>query len=149
MNLRGTGQNWLWRLNNSELQDCIFDLTHDVLVARMKKVASSSAVGPGVPVILSLAINGMKLAKVLEVSASHKAIIGGAFPNHVFDISNLPKDNVNNVIAGTSESVNINNAMEVKLAVMSFRSTASVVPPSVIVAAHPQGTNETSNLCRS
>ena len=37
----------------------------------------------------------------------------------------------------------INKAMEVKVAVMSFQSMASGVPPSVIVATQPQRTNET------
>ena len=119
-NLRGPGECWVRRLNNSEVQDCIFNVTHDVLVARTKKVAAASAVGPCVPVTFSLVIDATKVAKLLEVSASHKAIIGDAFPNHVFDISYLPKDDVNNVIAGTSESVNINKSMEVKVEVMSF-----------------------------
>ena len=80
--IRGPGQRWVLRINNSEVQDCIFDVTHDTLVAIMKKTAVTSAVGPGVPVNFYLAINETKSAKVLEVSASHKAIIGRAFPNH-------------------------------------------------------------------
>ena len=64
-NLRGPGQCWVWRLNNSEVHDCIFDLTDDVLVTRMKKAAASSAVGPGVSVTLSLAIDSTKVPKVL------------------------------------------------------------------------------------
>ena len=63
----------------------------------------------------------------------------------MFDISDLPKDDVNNVIAGTSEPVNINKATEIKVAVMSFQLTALGVMPSVIVSAQPQETNETSN----
>ena len=80
------------------------------------------------------------------MSASHKSIIGVAFPNHVFDISKLPKDGVKNVIGGTSELVNINKATEVKVVVIYFQSTASGVPPSVIIAAHQQGTNKTSDF---
>ena len=112
----------------------------------MKKAAAASTVGSLVPGTFSLAIYATKVEKVLEVSASHKAIIGGAFPNHVFDISDLPKYDVNNVIAGTSESLNIKKAMEVKVAVVSFQSTALGVPSSVIVAAQTQRTNETSNF---
>ena len=98
------------------------------IVERMKKASAASAVGPGMPVTFSLDIDATKVEKVLEVSASNKETIGGAFPNHVFDISDLPKDDINNVIAGTSESVNINKATEVKVAVMSFQSTSSGVP---------------------
>ena len=89
-NIRGPGQRWVRRLNNSEFQDCIFDVTHDVLVERMKKAAAASAVGPGMPVTFYLEIDATKVEKVLEVSASHKAIIGGAFPNHVLNIYDLP-----------------------------------------------------------
>ena len=30
-------QHWVRRLNNSEVQDCIFDITNNILVAIMKK----------------------------------------------------------------------------------------------------------------
>ena len=80
------------------------------------------------------------------MSASHKSIIGVAFPNHGFDISNLPKDDVNDAISGTSVLVKINNSTEVKVSVMSFQSTASGVLPSFIVASQLQGTNKTSNF---
>ena len=89
-------------------------------------------VSPGMPVTFSIAINATKAEKFIEVSAFHKAIIGGAFPNHEFDISNLPKYDVNSVISVTSLLVKINKAMEVKVTVMSFRSMAEDVPPSLI-----------------
>ena len=54
---------------------------------RMKKDAASIVVGTGGTVNLSLAIDATKVAKFLELSYSHKAIIGGALSNHVFDIS--------------------------------------------------------------
>ena len=145
-NLRGPGQHWLRRLNNSEVQYFIFDVTHDVLLARMKNTAAASAVSPGVPFTFYLSIDATKVAKVIEVSASHKSIICGAFPNHVFDISNLPKDDVNNVIAGTSELVKINKATEVKVSAMYFQLTTLGVPPSVIVDSQPQGTNKGRNF---
>ena len=66
----------------------------------------------------------------------------------MFGISNLPKDYINTVIEGTSASVKINKAAEVKVAVMSFQSMAAGVPPSVIVAAQPQGTNETIDFVK-
>ena len=67
----------------------------------------------------------------------------------MFDISDLPKDDVNTVIAGTSESVKITKATEIKVAVMYFHLKAEGVPPSVIVADQPQGTNEKRFFCRS
>ena len=118
-NLRVPGQRWVRRVNNSEVQDCIFDVKHDVLVAIIKKAAAASAVGPGVPVTFSLYIDATNVAKVLEMSALHKSIIGGIFPNHIFDISDIPKDDVNTVIPGTSASVKINKATEVKVAGMT------------------------------
>ena len=89
-----------------------------MLVARMKNSAASRAVFPGVPVTFSSSIDATKVEKVLVVSSFHKAIIGGSFTNHVFDISNLPKDSVNTVIAGTSASVKINKFADVKVAFM-------------------------------
>ena len=71
----------------------------------------------------SLSIDATKAEKVLEVSASHKVIIGGTLPNHVFDISNLPKDEFNTIITGTSALVKTNKAKEVKVEVMSLQFT--------------------------
>ena len=79
----------------------------------MKKAAEASVVDPGVPVTFYITINALKVSKVLEVSASHKSIIDGAFSNHVFHIYNIPKDEVNTVIAVTSASLKINKATEV------------------------------------
>ena len=145
-NIRGPDQCWVQRLNNSEVQDCIFDVTHDMLLARTKKAAAANTVGPGAPVTFYLAIDATKVEKVLDMSASQRAIIGGTLPNHVFNISDLPKDGVKAVISGTSASVKINKAAEVKVTVISFQSTAADVPPSFIVSGRPQGTNETSNF---
>ena len=69
----------------------MFDVPHDVLVERMKKATAASAVDPGVPVTFYISIDATKVAKVLEVSDLHKEIIGDELPNHVFDISDLPK----------------------------------------------------------
>ena len=40
----------------------------------------------------------------------------------------------------------INDVTELKVAVMSFQSTAAGVPPRVVVTAQPQGNNETRNF---
>ena len=148
-NIKLPGQRWVWRLHDSEVQDCIFDVTHDVSVARMKEAAAASAIGLGVPDNFSLAIDTINVEKVLEVSALHKSIIGGAFPNHVFSICNLPKDYVKKVIVGTSVSVKINKSTEVKSAVMSFQLTSAGVLTSVVVDAQPQGTNNMSNFVKN
>ena len=65
----------------------------------------------------------------------------------MLDIYDLPKYDVNNVIAGTSESVNINKATEVKVSVMSFQLTSLGVPPIVIVAAQSQELTRQAILC--
>ena len=98
-----------------------------MLVARIKKEAVASAVGPGVSVPFYIAIDATKVARVIEVSDSYKAIIGGAFQNHMFDISDFPKDDFNTVIAGSSALVKINKVTEVKFAVMSLQLTSSGV----------------------
>ena len=148
-NIRGPGQRWVQRIKNNEVHDFIFDVTHDVLVAIMNKSDTASAVGLGVPVTFYLDIDATKVEHFLEVSASHKAIIGDSFPNHVFDISNLPKDEVNTVISVTSALVKTNKATEFEVPVMSFHSTPAGVQPSVIVDAQPQGTNNMRNFVQN
>ena len=87
----------------------------------MNKADADRAIGPGVPVTFSISVNETKVTKVLKVSTSHKSIIGGVSPNHFFDISDLPKDDVNTIITGTSVSVKITKATEAKVSFMSFQ----------------------------
>ena len=94
----------------------------------------------------TLAIDATKVAKLLEVSSFHKGVIGGAHPNQNIDISNLSKDNVDAILQGTFGSTEICEATEIKVAIMSFQSTAPGMPPSIVVAARPQSNNECSDF---
>ena len=70
-NIRGPGQRWVQRFNIIEVQDCIFDYTHDGLFSRINKADEASAVGPTLPITFSIAINVPNVETVLKVSASH------------------------------------------------------------------------------
>ena len=53
----------------------------------------------------------------------------------------LSKDDINAIIGGTSKSMKLEEANEVKVSIMSFQSTKSGMSSSVIVAARPQSNN--------
>jgi hypothetical protein len=64
------------------------------------------------PVIFSLSYDATKTPKVLNLSSTHNAILGGAYPDHYIPIDNMDGDTVNAKLAPDS---NIVRANEVKV----------------------------------
>ena len=57
-----------------------------------------------------------------EVYSTYKAIIGGSHPIHKVDVHGLSKDDINAVIDGTSKSMKLEEANELKVSSISFQS---------------------------
>eukprot|EP00978_Attheya_sp_CCMP212_P004720 scaffold10357_cov66-Attheya_sp.AAC.6 len=121
-----------WKLNAQDRSSCILDDDHNIVVSRMKNAIADRAIDDKTP-----------------VSSTYKAIIGGAHPNHKVDVTGLLNDDINVILDGTSKSIKLEEANEVKVAIVSFQSTKPGVSPSVIVAAHPQSNNETSDFVQA
>ena len=65
------------------------------------------------------------------------------------DIYGLSKDDINSSIEGTSKSMKLEEANEVKVSIMPFQSTKPGVSSSVIVDACPKSNNETSEFLQA
>jgi hypothetical protein len=148
-NLQGPGKRWMQRLNARDRSSCILEDEHNIIVNRMKNAMATRAIDDKTPVTFSLAIDATKVAKVLEVSSTYKAIIGGTHPNHMVSVNDLSEDDIAAILNGTSKSISIEDATEVKVAIMSLQTTRGGVSPSVIVAARPQSNNESSDFIQA
>eukprot|EP00957_Ditylum_brightwellii_P178697 13611206-Ditylum_brightwellii.AAC.2 len=112
----------------------------------MKDAVAKRVIDDNTPVIFSLAIDATKVAKVCEISSTYKAIIGGAHPSHMVNVESLPNHDIAVILNGTSKSIKIEEATEIKVTIMSFQTTKGGTSRSVIVAACPQSNNESSNF---
>ena len=97
-------------------------------------------------VALSLALDATKLVAAIEVSTSHRKIMGGAYPNHIICTENLDKEEIDNILKLKPSNMTLEKATEVKVAILSFQSSPIGVPPSIKVAARPQSNNECSQF---
>lgn len=87
--------------------------------------------------------------KVLELSTAYKAIVRGASPSHIIDVHNISKTEIKDILNGTSKSFQVKEATEVKVAIMLFQWLPPGMSPSVVVAARPQTTNESSDFVQA
>jgi hypothetical protein len=101
----------------------------------------------GLPVAFSLAIDATKVPRVIEASSGYKAIVGGEFPKHMISVAGKKKEEVELILEGKDQSYGkIVAASEVKVTVMSFQHSPPGVPPTEIVAARPQGNNNSNDF---
>ena len=97
-----------------------------------------------------------KVPQLLEIAYEYKAVIGAEYPDHLIDISNLDKNDVDAILANNpmgdgekkcGSQLKNKPASEVKVAVLSFQPNgAKGIPPTAVVAARPQGNNESNDF---
>ena len=74
-------------------------------------------------VAISLGFDGTKVPQHLQVDYSHKAIVGGVYPDHFIDMSKLAEAEVKAILDPDSSIV---RAKEVKVAVVSFQCPGEI-----------------------
>ena len=85
-------------------------------------------------VAISLGFDGTKVPQHLQVDYSHKAIVGGVYPDHFIDMSGLTEAEVKAILDPDSSIV---RAKEVKVAVVSFQYPGEIRNPyNVILFYH-------------
>ena len=72
--------------------------------------------------------------------------MGGSFPNHIISTQHLGKECIDKILDNKDEPIDL--ASEVKIAVISFQNLPRTTSPIAIIAARPQGNNETSSFTR-
>ena len=78
----------------------------------------------------------------MALSAAHKSITVGFYPNHVIYIEGLEQDEVKNILA----SEKVKKTHDLKTAVLSFHQFPVVTCPYVILCGRPHSNNEAKNF---
>lgn len=95
----------------------------------------------------SLAIDATKVSEVIDISSSHRAIMGGAYPDHMVSTLDKDKDTIHKIVKQEPGcSVKLVKATEVKVAFIVFQQVPSGLPPVEIIALRPQSNNESSDF---
>ena len=93
------------------------------------------------------------MSQLLEVSHRYKSIIGGEYPNRMTEIEGKTKGQINLLLDGISRKDldknvlgKMNNAIEVKVCVMSFQLSLPGMPHIEVIVARPQSNNESNDF---
>ena len=82
-------------------------------------------------------------------SAGYKAIVGGIHPHHFVDISGKNKEEVAAILDGTDPKYGeIEEATEIKLAVVTFQNIPPGVSPKEVIAERPQSNNDSNEFIK-
>ena len=92
---------------------------------------------------VSIGFDGSKTPKKLMLSTANKAIIGGAVPDHLIDVSNITMDEVKEK-SDPKSSVIWDD--EIKLAVVTVQRPKSGACPFFVLAGQPQTINMVSQF---
>ena len=93
--------------------------------------------------IISLGFDGTKAPRTLSVSTRHKAILGGAAPNHMISLDRLTEEEVKAKLSPKSDII---KADEMKLTVVTLQNPGRGKPPFFVLVGQPQTINESSNF---
>lgn len=101
-----------------------------------------------IDLIFSISIDAAKVPQSLNINAARKCVMGGSCPNHMISTQHLGKDCIRKILDNASDDKHqaIELASEVKIAVISFQNLSKTLSPMSIIAARPQGNNETSSF---
>ena len=117
-NLQSAMKWWIRKLNSQDIISFILEDEHNIVFSRMKNAILYKAIYDKAPVKVSLAINAKKVAKLCDVSYTYEEIIGGDHPNYKVDVYGLYNDDINATLNGSSKSMKLEEANEVKVSVM-------------------------------
>ena len=99
--------------------------------------------------VFTLAIDATKVAGCLQINSKHKAICGGASPNHWIPAHHLNVNEMKQVLQQEPEAkIKAEIAAEVKMCVLVVQNCPSNVCPFAVVACRPQSNNEKSDFTR-
>jgi len=126
----------------------IIDYTEGRIIARIHAVAERVFAKGGVDkIIMSLAIDAMATPASIQLSTRHRAVIGGAAPNHLRYLDSDPTllDDPD-LYRAFIHSNGIDKAEEVKVAMVTLQNVPPGMPSSFMLCACPQKKNEKSTF---
>ena len=140
---------WMKKLNQKDRGVCTFNSSvkniYNFIRTKIVQVKQKNK-----HLVFSISIDATKVPPSLNINTTRKCIMGGSFPNHMISTQNLGRECIKKILDNKDEKdINkniIDLAKEIKIAVVSFQNVPKQVSPMAIVAARPQGNNETSTF---
>lgn len=138
---RAISDRWSRELNRRDRSENIFKCEVKDVHRNMKQMIDGVSC-KGQTVTFSIAIDGTKAPRSMNINAAHKCIMGRCYPHHIIDTTNLSKEEINEIMNARHEDL----AAEIKVATICLQNAEKGCTPMSIVAARPQGMNEVSML---
>ena len=147
-NLFGPTNRWIQKINSKEDIPSILEDNKTTVLKRICDIVKKNQDITGKKTIVSLAVDATKVAPALQLDSTRRKIVGGIFPNHQLDISEMTSEDIQNTLKNCSTTKAIKIATEIKVAVITFQNRPPN-PPFLVVKARPQGNNEQNNFLTS
>ena len=146
---KAVSDRWMRQLNQKDRGECTFNSTvkniYNFLRTKCEQVKQKNQV-----LVLSISIDATKVPRSLNINTTRKCIMGGSYPNHMISTEHLGKDCINKILENKDKTDSnkeaIELASEIKIAVVAFQNLPRNISPMAIIAARPQGNNETSSF---
>ena len=133
---------WMRTLNYGERTLCVFDCELKDSRERMMSATNKRKVD-GKPLSFSFAIDATKTPKVLEISTSHQVIMGACYPIHKISTVDMTAIYIKPVPdQKTGCKIQLEKALEIKVAFMVFQQVPKGVSPVEIITACPQSVKQ-------
>ena len=91
-------------------------------------------------------IDATKLVKCYQVSTTHCALVGGAYPNHFVSLEDMDKPNIDRLLKEYRDGIHGPMAEEVKVAILTFQAVPPGMSPYFVLVGRPQTINENSDF---
>ena len=121
-NLFGPTNRWIQKINSKEDIPSILEDNKATVLKRICDIIKKKQDITGKKTIVSLAVDATKVAPALQLDSTRGKIVGGIFPNHQLDISEMTSEDIQNTLKNCSTTKAIKIATEIKVAVITFQN---------------------------
>ena len=142
-NFLGPSLRTIQRQNAKNKEPSIICLEESDLVACLNKHLGSLPEFGKTTYAISVGFDGTKVPSTLTLSTTTRSILGGVYPKHAIDISEMTKDEVQDLLDPKSD---IERAKEIKVAVITIQNPGIGHSPYFTLAAQPQSINMVSGF---
>ena len=147
-NLNLAGDRWIRRLAaKTRSKPMILNTPDDIvkiIVSRVEKIRAGF--GDSARIAFSCGVDATKLVKGFGYLQGADVIVGGAFPQHVIDVSNLTKDEKKQRLRALVKGEEVVElASEVKMCIAEFQYTPAGMTPHLAIGFLPQTINDNND----
>ena len=122
-----------------------FDAMKSAIASHFTKIRSKAG-NNNMRISFSCGVDATALVQVYQISTTHGAIVGGAYPNHFISLEDKTKNETVKLLKECQEGLHGKLASEIKVAVLCFQNTPPDMSPYFVLVGRPQTTNESNTF---